>query len=183
MQVSFLLSHCLPDLDSLIAVQSEVDKLRGELQSQQSREDKLAREVKTLQERITDLPGEKARVERDCDELKATNDDLLSRQKKMAEEAFSLIMTEVWSVDPELEVPHVEKFINKAMILKTIEERKKSSHAQSGIPSGSPRVPRVLQLLPASNAPASAAHISGTLESSVDRPLETYGGDSIPPSV
>ncbi|KAH9671720.1 peroxidase 21 [Citrus sinensis] len=137
----------------------------------------------TQEERITDLPGEKARVERDCDELRAINKDLLSRQKKMAEEAFSLIMTEVWSVDPELEVPRVEKFINKATILKMIEERKKSSHAQSGTPSGSPKVPGVLQLLLASNAPASTAYISGTLKSSADRLLETYGGDNIPPSV
>ena len=46
-------------------------------------------------------------MEKDCDELRATNEDLLSRQKTMAEDAFSLIMTEVWSVDPELEVPRV----------------------------------------------------------------------------
>ncbi|XP_006485823.3 uncharacterized protein LOC102613000 [Citrus sinensis] len=130
-------SHCLLDLDSLVAAQSEVDKLRGELQSCQSREDQLAREVKTLQERIAGLSGEKARVEKDCDELRATNEDLLSRQKTMAEDAFSLIMTEVWSVDPKLEVPRVHKFVNKATILKTIAERKKSSHARSGTPRAS----------------------------------------------
>ncbi|KAH9704323.1 hypothetical protein KPL70_011410 [Citrus sinensis] len=110
---SFLLSYCLPDLDSLVAAQSEVGKLRSELQSQ------------------------------------------------------------VWSVDPELEVPPVQKFVNKATILKTIAERKKSSHARLGTPSESPRVPRALQLLPASDAPTSAAHILGTSESSADRPLET----------
>ena len=76
-------------------------------------------------------------MEKDCDELRATNEDLLSRQKMMAEDAFSLIMTEVWSVDPELEVPRVQKFVNKATILKTIAERKKSSHARLGTPSGS----------------------------------------------
>ncbi|XP_052299231.1 uncharacterized protein LOC102623630 [Citrus sinensis] len=78
-EASFLLSHCLPDLDSLVAAQSEVDKLRSELQSRQSREDQLAREVKTLQERIAGLSGEKARVEKDCEEFRATNGDLLSR--------------------------------------------------------------------------------------------------------
>ena len=73
------------------------------------------------------MSGEKARVEKDCDELRATNEDLLSRQKTMAEDAFSLIMTKVWSVDTKLEVPRVQKFVNKATILKTIAERKKSS--------------------------------------------------------
>ncbi|GAY66130.1 hypothetical protein CUMW_246300 [Citrus unshiu] len=101
----------------------------------------------------------------------------------MAEDAFSLIMTEVWSVDPELEVPRVQKFVNKVTILKTIAERKKSSHARSGTPSGSLRVPRVLQSLPALDAPTLVAHIPGTLESSADRPLETNGGDGVPPSV
>ena len=115
-QASFLLSHCLLDLDSLVAAQSEVDKLKSELQRHQSCEDQLAREVKTLQERIAGLSGEKARAEKDCDELRAINGDLLSRQKTMAEDAFSLIMTEVWGVDPELEVPHVQKFVNKAAI-------------------------------------------------------------------
>lgn len=76
-------------------------------------------------------------MENDCDELRATNEDLLSRQKTMTEDAFSLIMTEVWSVDPELEVPRMQKFVNKATILKTIAERKKSSHARLGTPSGS----------------------------------------------
>lgn len=106
-ETSFLLNHCLPDFDSLVVAQSEVDKLRGELQSSQSRKDQLAREVKTLQERITGLSGEKARVEKDRDELRVTNDDLLSRQKTMAEDALSFIMMEVWSVDLELEVPRM----------------------------------------------------------------------------
>ena len=99
----------------------------------------------------------------------------------MAEDAFSLIITEVWSMDPKLEVPRVQKFVNKATILKTIAERKKSSQARSGTPSGSPRVPRALQAVPASDAPTSAAHISGTSESSADRPLETDGGNGVPP--
>lgn len=182
-ETSFLLSHCLPDFDSLVVAQSEVDKLRGELQSSQSRKDQLAREVKTLQERITGLSGEKARVEKDRDELRVTNDDLLSRQKTMAEDAFSFIMMEVWSVDLELEVPRMQKFVNKATILKTIAERKKSSQARSGTLFGSPRVPRALQPLPASDALTSAAHIPGISESSADRPLETDVGDGVPPSV
>ena len=86
-------------------------------------------------------------------------------------------------MDPELEVPPVQKFVNKATILKTIAERKKSSHARLGTPSESPRVPRALQLLPASDAPTSAAHILGTSESSADYPLGKDGGDYVPPSV
>ena len=122
-------------------------------------------------------------MDRDYDELRATNEDLLSWQKKMAEEVFSLIMTEVWRVDLELEVPRVEKYVNKATVLKKIEEMNKSSHAQSGTPSGSSRVPRMLQPLPASDAPASATHILGTSESSADYPLGKDGGDYVPPSV
>lgn len=130
----------------------EVEKLRGELQSRQSREDKLIWEVKTLKERLTHLTGEKARVDRDYGELRATNENLLSRKNKMAEEAFSLIMTKVWSVDPELEVPYVEKYVNQVTILKTIKESKKSSHAHLGTLSESPGAPRVPQPLLASDA-------------------------------
>ena len=86
-------------------------------------------------------------------------------------------------MDSKLEVPRVQKFVNKAAILKTIAKRKKSSQTQSGTPSGSPGVPPALQTLPASDAPTSAAHIPGTLESSVDCPSETEGGDGVPPSV
>ena len=136
-----------------------------------------------MQECITGLSREKAWVEKDCDELRVINEDLLSRQKTMAEDAFSLIMMEVWSVDPELEVPRVQKFVNKATILKMIAERKKSSQARSGNPFGSPGVSRALQPLPASDAPTPAANIPGTSESSTDRPLETAVGDGIPPSV
>ena len=122
-------------------------------------------------------------MEKDSDELRATNGDLLSRQKTMAEDAFSLIMAEVWSVDPELDVPRVQKFVNKATILNTIAERKKSSQTRSGTPFGSPRIPHALQPLPASNASTSAAHIPGTSEFSADRPLERDGRDGVPPSV
>ena len=121
-------------------------------------------------------------MKKDYDELRATNEDLLSRQKTMAEDAFSLIMTEVWSVDSDLEVPRVQKFVNKTTILRMIAERK-SSHARSGTPSGSPRVPCALQSLPASDGHTSAAHIPGTSESSADCPLETDGGDGVAPSV
>lgn len=182
MQAAYLLSHCLPDLDSLVAAQSEAEKLRSELQSRQLREDRLAREVKTLQGRLDKLSGEKARVEGDCDELKAKNADLQSRQKRMMDEAFSLIMTEVWSVDPELVVPRVEKYVNKAAILRTIEAGKRPSPARSGTPSGSPGVPHLPERLPTSDVPASAVHISGTSESFADRPLEKDGEDDAPPS-
>lgn len=178
-QASYLLSHCLPDLDSLTAARSEVDKLKGELQSHQSREDQLAREVKSLHERITDLSAEKARVDKDQSELQATNEELLSRQKTIAQDAFSLIMSEVWSVDPELEVPRVQKFVNKATVLKAIAERRKPSH--SGASSGSHGAPREIQSLPVSDVPTSAVPIPGTSESSAGRLPETDVGDDAPP--
>lgn len=54
----------------------------------------------------------------------------------MADEAFSRIMIEVWSMNPELVIPHMERYVNKAVILKAIEDiKKKSSPAQSGSPS------------------------------------------------
>lgn len=82
-----------------------------------------------MKKRFDELSEEKVQVDRDYNELKAKNEDLLSRQKKMVDKAFSLIMMEVWSVDLELEVPRVEKYINKAIILKAIEDWKKSSPA------------------------------------------------------
>ena len=80
-------------------------------------------------------------------------------------------------------IPSVEKYVNKVTILKTIEEKKKCSHARLGNPSLSPRVPCLLQSLPASNAPASVAHIPSTLESFADHPLEKDGGGDVPPLV
>lgn len=170
-QASFLLSHCLPDLGSLVAARLEVDKLKSELQSRQSREDQLAQEFKTLHERISDLSGEKARVEKDRAELRATNEELLSRQKTIAQDAFSFIMSEV---------PRVQKFVNKAVILKTIKERRKPF--PSGASSGTPGVPREIQPLPVSEVPTSVASIPGTSESSAGRLPETDVGDDAPPS-
>ena len=95
---------------------------------------------------------------------------------------YSLIMTKVCSVDPELEIPYVEKYVNKAVILMAIKDRKKSSPAQSSTHFRSPRIPYTSQSLPTSDAPASAAHISSNSESSTDRPLEKDCGYDVPPS-
>ena len=57
------------------------------------------------------------------EEVESKHDKLLSRQQEMMDKAFTLIMTEVWSVDPELVVPRVEKWVDKWAILKAIEDK------------------------------------------------------------
>lgn len=156
--------------------------MKSEPQNRQSCEDKLVREVKALKECLDDLSREKARIDRDYDELREKHKDLLSKQKKMMVEAFSFIMTEVWSMNSELMVPRVERYVNKAVILKAIEDRKKSSPTQSVSPSGSLGVPNVPQQMPASDGPGLAVRVPGTPESFVDRPLEKDEGDDVPPS-
>lgn len=59
----------------------------------------------------------------------------------------------------------MEKYVNKATILKAIEDEKKHSMTQSDSPFGSPRVPDVPQHVPTLDVPASTAHILGTSES------------------
>lgn len=54
-------------------------KLRGELQGYKNREDTLIRKVKVLRERLDDLSGKSARVNKECDKLRAKYKVLLSR--------------------------------------------------------------------------------------------------------
>lgn len=79
-------------------------------------------------------------------------------------------------MNPKVVVPRVKRYVNKAMILKVIEDRKKPSITQSGSPFESPRVPNIPQQMPTLDAPASAAYILGTSDSSVDRPLKEDRG-------
>lgn len=45
------------------------------------------------------------------------HDKLLSHQKEMVDKAFTHIIMEVWSVDPVLMVPQVEKRVDKSASL------------------------------------------------------------------
>lgn len=42
----------------------------------------------------------------------------------MVDDAFIFIMTEVWGMDQGLAVPRIEKWVEKLVILKMIEDRK-----------------------------------------------------------
>ena len=77
-----------------------------------------------MKERLGDLSRENIRIFKDFEEAEARHDELLSRKKDMLDKAFTYIMMEVWSVDPELVVPRVEKRVDKSAILKAIEDRK-----------------------------------------------------------
>lgn len=49
----------------------------------------------------------------------------------MANDVFTHIMKKFWRVDLDLEVPYVEKWVNKTVILKAIEESKAPSASPS----------------------------------------------------
>ena len=83
--------------------------LRGEVRLIQSREEKLGEEVNALQGRLDDQTRENTRISKQLEEVESKHGELLSYQQEMMDKAFTLIMTEVWSVDPELAVPRVEK--------------------------------------------------------------------------
>ena len=70
---------------------------------------------------------------------------LLSRQQEMMDKAFTLIMTEVWSVDPELVVPWMEKWVDKSAILKAIEDKRVTHTPPFHSPQQSSGVPQVSQ--------------------------------------
>ena len=59
----------------------------------------------------------------------------------MMDKAFTHIMTEVWSVDPELVVPRVEKWVDKSVILKAIEDKRVAQAPISHSPQQSSGVP------------------------------------------
>lgn len=98
--------------------------MRRELKLSRFREEKLADEVKALKGCLDDLTQENIHISKDFDEVEARHDELLSHQKDMLDKAFTHIMIEVWSVDPELVVPHIEKQVDKLAILKAIEDMK-----------------------------------------------------------
>ena len=64
-----------------------------------------------------------------------------SPQPEMMDKAFTLIITEVWSVNPELAVPWVEKWVDKSAILKAIEDKRVTQALPSHSPLRSSGVP------------------------------------------
>lgn len=130
--VTFLLSRSLQDLAVIANIQLENEKLKSELQSCRSYEEKLSRENKTLKGRLNEVSKEKACMVKDLEELQAKHEDLVSQQKEMIDSAFERIMTEVWSVDPRLVVPRIEKWVDKSAILAAIETKRESYLPQSG---------------------------------------------------
>ena len=145
--MTFLLSRSLQDLAAIANVQLENEKLKNELQSYRSYEEKLSRENKTLKGRLNEVSKEKARMVKDLKELQGKHEDLVSQQKEMIDSAFERIMTEVWSIDPGLVVPRVEKWVDKSTILAAIETERESCLLQSGNLQRSSDVPRLLKLM------------------------------------
>lgn len=124
LQAAFYLGHSLRDFNDTSATQANVKKLREELKLSQSQKEKLVEEVRALKGRLGDLSRENIRMFKDFEEAEARHDELLSRKKDMLDKAFTYIMMEVWSVDPELVVPRVKKRVDKSAILKAIKDRK-----------------------------------------------------------
>lgn len=60
----------------------------------------------------------------------------------MIDGAFECIMTEVWSIDPRLVVPRVEKLVDKLAILKSIENSRASRTSRFESPRRSSGVPQ-----------------------------------------
>lgn len=63
------------------------------------------------------LTRENIRISKDFEEVEAKHDKLLSRQKEMVEKTFTRTIMEVWSVDPVMMIPRVEKRVDKAASL------------------------------------------------------------------
>ncbi|XP_006435936.2 probable ATP-dependent RNA helicase DDX31 isoform X2 [Citrus clementina] len=166
--VTFLLSRSLQDLAAIANVQLENEKLKSELQSCRSYEEKLSRENKTLKGRLNEVSKEKARMMKDLEELQAKHEDLVSQQKEMIDSVFERIMTEVWSVDPGLVVPRVEKWVDKSAILAAIEIERESCLPQSG---SLQRLSGVPQPKSPSRTLTFEAHASATSSAFIDLPI------------
>ena len=77
------------------------------------------------------------------EETESKHGELLSRQPEMMDKTFTLIMIEVWSVEPELVVPQMEKWVDKSAILKAIEDKRVTRAPPSHSPQQSSGVPHV----------------------------------------
>ena len=118
-------------------------------------------------------------MSRKLEEAESKHGKLLFCQLKM-DKAFTLIMTEVWSVEPELVVSRVDK----SAILKAIEDKRFTQAPPSYSLQQSSGVPQVPQPPQADLPSASAVHAdSSSLAASVpiDAPIEGNGGEDVPP--
>ena len=86
----------------------------------------------------------------------------------MIDNAFEHIMTEVWSIDPGLVVPRVEKLVDKLVILKSIENSRAPRTFRSESPQRSSRVP---QPKSPSGTLAANTHASAIASTFVDPPV------------
>lgn len=105
---------------------------------------------------------------KDLEELQAKHEDLVSQQKEMIDSVFERIMTEVWSVDPGLVVPRVEKWVDKSAILAAIEIERESCLPQSG---SLQRLSGVPQPKSPSRTLTFEAHASATSSAFIDLPI------------
>lgn len=177
---AFYLSHGLRDFSGISGAQMEAEKLRGELRQSRSREEKLAEEVRALKGRLDDLSRDNSRISKDLEEAEAQNEELLSRQRDMVDKAFTHIITEVWSADPGLEVPRVEKRVNKAAILKAVEDRKGLRASSSQSPERSSGVPQVPPTELPPEVAATEGRSSATSANPTEPAVERSGGDEHP---
>lgn len=113
------------------------------------------------------------------EEVESKHGELLSRQKEMMDKAFTLIMTEVWNVDPELMVPRVEKWVDKSAILKAIEDKRVTQAPPFHNPQQSSGVPHAD--LPFVSVVHEGSN-SLTAGVPVDAPVEGSSGEDVPPS-
>ena len=58
-----------------------------------------------MQRRLDNHAWENSLMSKKLEEVESKHGEQLSHQQEMMDKAFTLIMTEVWSVDPELVVP------------------------------------------------------------------------------
>ena len=100
----------------------------------------------------------------------------------MLDKAFTHIMMEVWSVDPELVVPRVEKRVDKSVVLKVIEDRRVIQAPPSLSPQRSFEVPRVSQADLMSDGAVYKSCTSLTLSVPTDLHVERSSEDEVPPS-
>ncbi|XP_015382813.1 uncharacterized protein LOC102624835 [Citrus sinensis] len=140
---AFYLSHNFHDFSGTSTVQAKVERLRGEVRLGQYREKKLGEEVRALQRRLDDHTPENSRMSKKLEEVESKHVELLSRQQEMIDTTFTLIMAEVWSVDPELVVPQVDKWVDKSAILKAIEDKGVIQASPSLSPQRTSGVPQV----------------------------------------
>ena len=98
------------------------------------------------------------------------------------DKTFTVIMMEVWNVDPKLVVPRVEKLVDKPAILKAIEDKRV---IQAPLPP-SPQRSSVGPQVPQANLPSVSVVHEGNTSLAVDVPADALvqgnGGEDVPPS-